>query len=188
MILNLTDAKLILQISGSDLDNAINAILPGLNQWVLDYCGFPFDETSITYTATTIAFNESAGTITDTASGFGSFGNDTDIRVWGSDDNSRIFSITTAAAGTLTLDTGWSVIEESAGQSVKITRIRWKDGLKNAVAMCLGELLQPSKISGVDSESLADWSVKYTTGLSESAFSATAIGYLRQYRTVRWLR
>jgi len=188
MILNSTDAKLILQISGSGQDTNIAVILPQLNQWVLEYCGYPYDETSIDYSANTIAFNESVGTITDTASGFGSFTANTDILVEGSDDNNRIFSLSTAAAGTLTLDTGWSLIEEALGNSITITRIRWKDGLKNAVAMCLGELLQSSKISGVKSKSLADCSVTYSSGINQGSFSTEALSQLQLYRTIKWMR
>lgn len=188
MILNPTDAKAILQITDTSKDAAIAAILPSLNQWILDYCGYPYTETSITYTANTIAFNETAGTITDTAEGFGSFTDSIDILVSGSNDNNREISIATSVAGTLTLDTGWELIQEALGDSITITRIRWKDGLKNAVAMCLGELLQPAKISGVDSKSLADYSIKYTTSLSENSFSTQAIGVLRQYKSIRWMR
>lgn len=189
MILNSTDAKLILQITSESFDDTINQILPTLNQWVLEYCGYPYDETSIEYRSTEIAFDESAGTITDASSGFASFKANNDILVSGTNDNNRIYSIKTVTTDNImTLDTGWSLIEEALGKSTNIVRVRWKDGLKNAVAFCLGELLNPAKISGVESKSIADFSEKYTTSLSKNAFSPQAIGYLTQFRTVKWMR
>lgn len=75
------------------------------------------------YTASTIAFVEggaSADTITDSANGFGSFAANDVITVTGSTRNNGTYTVTTAAAGTLTLSTG-QLNTEAAGQSVTIT-------------------------------------------------------------------
>jgi len=78
---------------------------------------------------TGIAFVDGGGssdTITDTASGFGSFGASDKIRVIGSASNDGDYQLTNAADGTLTMATA-SLTAETAGESVTIYQIPKED-------------------------------------------------------------
>jgi hypothetical protein len=78
---------------------------------------------------TGIAFVDGGGssdTITDTASGFGSFGASDKIRVIGSASNDGDYQLTNASAGTLTVETG-TFTAETASESVTIYQIPKED-------------------------------------------------------------
>ena len=82
--------------------------------------------TTTTYTVSTIAFtNANPDTITDSANGFGSFQSGQHILVTGSTSNDGTYYVSTAAAGTLTLQLSDSLTVESAGASVTITAITY---------------------------------------------------------------
>lgn len=82
--------------------------------------------TTTTYTASTIAFtNANPDTITDSGSGFGSFQSGQHILVSGSTSNDGSYYVSTAAAGTLTLQSSDSLTVESAGASITITAITY---------------------------------------------------------------
>jgi len=79
-----------------------------------------------TYTASTIAFNDAnPDTITDSASGFGDFASGMMILVSGSASNDGVYVVSTAAAGTLTLDTSEALTAEAVGESVTITAMTY---------------------------------------------------------------
>jgi hypothetical protein len=79
-----------------------------------------------TYTASTISFAEAnPDTIDDSASGFGSFQAGQAIYVTGSTSNDGTYTIATAAAGTLTLQTADDLATEAAGDSVTITAMSY---------------------------------------------------------------
>ena len=83
------------------------------------------EDMQVFYSASTIAFVDggvSTDTITDSASGFGDFGTTDKIRIIGSASNDGDYTLTNAAAGTLTVATG-SFTAESAGESVTIYQI-----------------------------------------------------------------
>lgn len=81
---------------------------------------------TVTYTATTIAFNDAnPDTITDSGSGMGSFEAGQTITVSGSTSNDGTYVISTAAAGTLTLQTADSLTAEVAGDSVTIAAVTY---------------------------------------------------------------
>ena len=78
---------------------------------------------------TGIAFVDGGGssdTITDTASGFGSFGASDKIRVIGSASNDGDYQLTNASAGTLTVETG-TFTAETASESITIYQIPKED-------------------------------------------------------------
>lgn len=80
-------------------------------------------ETVVNYTASTIAFVDSnPDTITDTANGFGSFTANMKLQVQGStsNDGTDHLTVNTAAAGTLTLDSGDAITTEAAGSSITL--------------------------------------------------------------------
>jgi hypothetical protein len=81
---------------------------------------------TVTYTASTISFADAnPDTIDDSASGFGSFSSSQDVLVSGSTSNDGVWSVNTAAAGTLTLQTSDVLTTEAAGDSVTVTAVTY---------------------------------------------------------------
>jgi hypothetical protein len=81
---------------------------------------------TVTYQAATIAFNNAnPDTITDSANGFGSFASGQQVLVSGSDSNDGTYTVQTAAAGTLTLQSADNLTAEAAGETVTITAITY---------------------------------------------------------------
>jgi hypothetical protein len=81
---------------------------------------------TVTYTASTISFADAdPDTIDDSANGFGSFSSSQDVLVSGSTSNDGVWSVNTAAAGTLTLQTTDVLTAEVAGDSVTVTAVTY---------------------------------------------------------------
>jgi hypothetical protein len=81
---------------------------------------------TVTYTAATITFNDAnPDTITDSASGFGDFQDGQQILVSGSSSNDGTYTVSTAVAGTLTLQSADTLTAEAAGESVTIIPITY---------------------------------------------------------------
>ncbi len=81
-------------------------------------------ESATTINADTIAFNDAnPDTITDSGAGFGSFTSGKSVKVEGSPKNDGIYLVTTAAAGTLTLDAAEKLVAESVGATITITEL-----------------------------------------------------------------
>lgn len=166
-IITTAEVKTFLQISGSTYDTLIAALIPKIQDWVVNYCNNPFHVITKKMYATTIAFVDSdPDTITDSASGFVSAGftDAIDVHVEGSIDNDGIYAVDTVAAGTLTLASGESLIAEDAGSGVVITRVRFPQGIKLPVARLIGFDMQKNNMISVKSQSLGDYSVNYAGG------------------------
>jgi hypothetical protein len=93
-------------------------------EWYSLYKTRQFD--TVLYTAATIAFNDAnPDTITDSANGFGSFASGMQVLVSGSTSNDGTYTVQTAAAGTLTLQSADNLTAEAAGESVTVTAINY---------------------------------------------------------------
>jgi hypothetical protein len=81
---------------------------------------------TVVYTASTISFaNSNPDTIDDSANGFGNFKADMEVFVSGSTSNDGIYSIGTAAAGSLTLQNADGLTVEAASASITITALSY---------------------------------------------------------------
>jgi len=122
-IVNTAEASGIALIVTNFLNEGQN-VLYNLDNWVELYQQRMFK--TVTYAASTIAFADSdPDTITDSASGMGDFSAGMEVLVSGSTSNDGIYTIETAAAGTLTLQTADSLTVEAAGESVTISAITY---------------------------------------------------------------
>lgn len=81
---------------------------------------------TVTYTAATISFADAnPDTIDDSANGFGSFEADMEVIVTGSTNNSSLFKLATAAAGSLVLQGSDTLTAEAAGSNITITAVSY---------------------------------------------------------------
>jgi len=161
-IITSAEVKTLLQISGSTYDTLIATLIPLVQEKINTYCGEPFSVSDIYVASDTIAFvNGSPSTITDSDSGFvtGGFTDSIDVQVEGSVSNDGVYAVSTSVAGTLTLESGETLVNESAGNDVVITRVIFPKGIKLDVADYIAFLM--IKQHGVSSESLGDYSVTY---------------------------
>jgi hypothetical protein len=172
-IITRTTAKTLLQISSTTYDTVIDALIPQLQNWVVEYLQNHFHVNDIYLTASTIAFVDSTtDTITDSDSGFvdADFTDSIDVEVEGSDRNDGIYAVDTVVAGTLTLASGETLTTEAAGESVTITRVKFPSAIQLGVSKLIGYHLDTKNYKGVQSESLADHSISYFQ-------NSTSVGY-----------
>jgi hypothetical protein len=185
----LGEYKRLMGITNDDLDDQLNIMIPAVEDFVVNKTNNDFKIASVSYQSNTIAFVESdPPTITDTEEQFLEefFPSDTRIVVEDSLNNNRHFYCTTAAAGTLTLETGEDVIAEDAGDAfVTITRVRFPKGVKLIIAEMLKYELKRNAYNDSDrevkSEKIGDYSVAYGGTDSGSEYPKSIMSKLMAY-------
>lgn len=107
-----------------DLINEAQNLLFTESNWYSLYATRLFK--TVVYNAATIAFNDAnPDTITDSANGFGDFQDGMQVLVSGSTSNDGTYTVDTAAAGTLTLQSTDALTAEAASASITITAITY---------------------------------------------------------------
>jgi hypothetical protein len=130
-----TEIKTLLQISGSAYDTLIDALIPAVQDFIVQYCNNNFINKNIYLNGSSISFihnAETADTIMDEDENFveALFADGMDILVEGSYNNDGMYLVGTVAAGTLTLDTGETLVTEDEGTAIRITRVVFPKALK----------------------------------------------------------
>lgn len=155
-IITSAEAKALLQISASTYDTLIATLIPLVQAEIVQKTNNAFLLIEDRISATTIAFvSGSPATITDTDAGFVEAGisSGCDILVDGSKENDGIYNVQIAVAGTLTLATGETLVDEVLGEDVVITKVKWPKGIKLDAAHIINYFLtKQGKL--VNSESL----------------------------------
>jgi len=163
-IITRTNAKTLLQISSTTYDTVIDALIPQLQNWAVEYLNNRFHVNDIYINASTIAFvSASPATITDSDSGFvdAGFTDSIDIDVQQSARNDGIYAVSTVVAGTITLATGEALTTEAAGESVLITKVQFPASIQLWISKLIAFNLDTKNFKGIASESLADHSISY---------------------------
>lgn len=195
-IMTVAEVKVLLQISDATYDTIIAALLPVVQDFIVTYCGnglFKDDNKQIA-DSISIAFVEgggSADTITDSDSEFisvGEFEADMDIAVEGAISNDGIYTIDTVIAGIITLVTDDDLVDEAAGESVTITRMKWPKGIQKFVAQMIWEDIVNMKNSNVKSEKIGDYAVTFFKEATTEAggYSESILAGLNNWRCVRF--
>lgn len=136
-------------------DNLISTLIPIIQDKVIKYTRNDFLNKNVQIDGAFAFVNGSPDTITDSQEGFV----DADIvagdyRIRFSKHNSGIVTVSSVAAGTLTLSTTTTVVNESADNSILITQVKWPAGIDVDVANLINYYLSPKKGQGIKSESL----------------------------------
>lgn len=106
---------------------------------------------TVNYTAATITFNNAnPDTLTDSANGFGSFESGMQILVSGSSSNDGAYTVDTAAAGTLTLQSADNLTAEAAGESVTILAVTYPVPTDWARTISMLDTTNDTKLKEVD--------------------------------------
>lgn len=193
-IVTLEQVKALKGISDNTYDTQISTLIPIIQSQIVAITRNKFKLDEPAYTAETIAFvdnDPSADTITDSESEFVTqdFEGITDLCVEDSVKNDGIYHVDTVVAGTITLQTTESLINESAGNEVVLTWVKFPDDLKQVASDMIWFKIQRQSGVGVKSESLGDYSYTLETGSGSGGFAgypAEIIAGLRPYILVSY--
>ena len=146
MIATRAEVKAFLQIPALNTayDSLIDSLLRPVQEWLFSYCHnwFEVGVDTVYIQATTISFvNGSPATIVDSDENFlnAGFADGMHIRVKGSLFNNGVFKVATVTDSTITLDSLESLINEDLAQYVKITVVRFDEGIKLPYKSLIGE-------------------------------------------------
>lgn len=162
-------------------DDRINEEIVSVTNIIHNYCYDTFRRKTtsgaLIYNQADLAF--SATTITDSASGFGSFYDNDSIEIYGSDRNDGYYTVGTALAGSLTVDR--TLITETT-DDVIVYALNYPIGLQRIAArMVAYDVWQRYDRQGNTSENYGNYSASYGTvnGLS---YPTDIVEGLNQYR------
>ena len=179
------EVKELMQIKNSDLDVEIQAYIPIVQQFILDYCNNLFLNGSVYYYSSGIAFvngGDSVDTITDSNSGFvdAFFHANMDLYIDNSYNNCFHVFVESIVAGTLTLSKYDSLVNEAAGnRTIYLVKAEFSASLKMTAAKMINFNLQKVNNEGIKSKSLADWSETY---LGEGGYPKKLLQQLEPFR------
>lgn len=146
-------------------DALITMLIPIVQDKVIQYTRNDFLNKNVQISGAYAFVNGTPDTITDENENF--VENDVvagDYRIRFSKHNNGIVTVSSVAAGTLTLSTTTTVVDEDADNTLIITQVKWPDGIEYDVAALIGGSLTPLQGAGVKSESLpGGYSVTYAT-------------------------
>ena len=188
-IITLANAKILLQITGSDSDALINKLIPDVQSFIisktnnffevgdnynpnLDYqfptppISGPYDPYKVVLMSNTISFNASAKTILDSDSNFvnAGFKANMDIRVQYSVGNDGIFGISTVAAGVITLDSSSVIFDEDNSTYVRLAWVKFPQDLEDVAADLIRIGLTRNDSEEAESERVGNTNFKYVAG------------------------
>lgn len=161
MIITKDQVKDILRITDSDLDDEISLYIPYVQDDLCAYLSNYFESGLITYQASTIAFVKGdPDTITDSDSKFvlEGFAAGDDVAIEYAYDNTGLHSLSTVAAGTLTLTSSNNLVSMSPSDtnhpigSVKISRVNWPQELRLVAAKMVYFLIDNPRPDDVQAE------------------------------------
>lgn len=175
-IVTVADAKTILGITDSTYDTQLEFFLPLVEKDIVSYIGHAFQDGYV-YRESGAALHLHRGDsdtydfITDDEEEFSEKGflSGMDIAIEGGWSNVGIYTVETASTNKLILDEYEELIDQEQNNTkddhymglIRISRIKWPKELKITAAKMAWYLIDNSKISDVQSESLDDYSVTY---------------------------
>ena len=183
-IITTAEVKTILQISGSDKDTYIAAMIPIMQDYITDYCNDVFLNEDIYVDGATFSF--SSRTVSDSDSGFvaAGFVSGMDIFIEGSYSNNGLYSLNTVAAASMTTTSADPVsrvfVAEDAGANLTIYHVQFPQALKMACANMIGYQMSKQNLENVSSEKVGDYSVSYADVTGE--YPSNILSTLKHYK------
>jgi len=167
-----------LRITGSDYNTYLSAIIPDVQEFVMNLCNNRFHQKTVYISASSIACVKGApDTIADSNSKFveAYFAAGMDIDIQDTLNNNSIKVIATVAAGTLTLTSTNELIDEVEGlTTVTITRVVFPVGIKLAVAKLIKYYIETNSILATDKDiksvRIGEFEETYSDGFANTEF------------------
>lgn len=179
MITDLSTVKTFLGITDSSKDSIINLLLPSVQEEIIQSVKNYF-KTDVNYTSNTFSFVALNSTINDSLSKFvennilaGTY------LVENSLLNDGIITITTSTIGIV--QTSESLLNESAGNTVSITRLNFPKDIQLLASKMIGFTL--ANTYNVKSETLSKYSIEYfASDKMLSGYPSSIMSVLLKYR------
>jgi len=193
MIATLDEIKELLQIPASTetYDGLIKSLIPTVQEWLLEHLNnyFMVAEEDVYLISTAIVFNNaSPPTIANSDDEFvdAGFVDDMHLRFQGSLYNDGIYEIETVAAGTLTLATAETLMDEDKEQEITINVVKFKKGLKHVFSALIGEDLKNSFTAGenVISESVGNTNFSFGGSKIKGSYPPELLAKLSPFKRV----
>ena len=168
MITTASEVKARLNITSSDYDTWIGAILDEVELEFIKLTGNKFLNNKVSYSNSQVTFTNSTGIIACANALLST--NEYFVTGWyfveGSVHNDGWKQITNVSETELTSAT--TLVDEDAGYNIKIQKADFPDNVKSVLALMVGERLQRDyKATGIRSESIGSYSVTYEDGYSK---------------------
>ncbi len=193
MIITLSQAKALLQITSVTYDTVMQSLIPIVQDDVIRYCNTAFQDRSIYSEGSALAtVRGDPDTITDSESNWANYGFLTGMTVYiegGGGTNMGAYDVASVAAGTLTLTSVNQLIDQDIDDTaaqpfniLRVSRINWPAGIELPAASMIWYQVKNVKQDGVKSERIDDYAVTY--GDSRAAYPDTVLQSLNKYRVV----
>ena len=192
-IITKEQAKSLVGITASTYDTQIAALIPVMQDWIVEYLNNKFLDNTVRMGSSNLTFvDDTPATITDSSSLFIENGDNKtyfydgmDLEIHGTYRNDKIVEIDTVAAGTLTLASGETLVDEDAEDDntyVLLTRINWPTGIQRPFARLLLFDLK-MKNPALKSRSLADYTETYA---GEGDYPPDLLKAFTSWKKMRW--
>lgn len=202
-IITTAEVKTLLSLTGSVYDTAIAALIPYVQADLCEYLNTYFQDgyvyrksgsaLVITRGATSSGTTQ-ADKMTDADALFIAKGflSGMDVAIEGGYSNVGIHSIASLDASTMKFTSTGTLISQDPNSTLDnnyigtllISRVNWPRGIKRVVAQIIWYNIQRQKETGVQSESIDDYSVTYAP-LSSGGYPPHIVSALATYRKVR---
>ncbi len=188
-IVSRSEVKTLLKISDTSQDTYIDALIPGIEDYITDFLSNYFVVPGVRVIGSTLALVAgSPATITDSGNGFldAGFADGVVIRVSGSWFNDGYYLVNTVEAGTLTLASSETLVNETPDTTQPITVVLAKipSAVKVAAAQMIGHKIDNR--DGIASEKVGNYSVTYSGDVSKSGYPDRIINAIRPFKRVHF--
>lgn len=192
MIATLAEVKSILGITNTSLDVRIQALMPIVQNRIIEYCKNTFAMNDIVYTSDSIYFVNTDSKIKDDAGLFitdGLLKNAADVCITYSLHNNRNFTVNTETTVTETVITvDEEIVEEPNDDDYAVTvrRVEYPYGLKDIFSNMINTKILMDEISGglVKSKKLETFSVTFATENMAAGYLKSDWEALSTYRKI----
>lgn len=185
MLITTNKIKSLLNISNTDNDNFIKALIPIVEQDICTLCKNDFIDCEFDFISSNkISFNSTENSLNLTGiESKGFIAGDT-IRVYKSLRNDQIFTIESIETNKLILDSIDEVTQEYSGENIYVAKVKYPPGLKMIFAQMINFLVNENQeeTSNVKSEKMDDYSITYED--KSSGYSSSILSKLYNYRQV----
>ena len=194
MIITLSQAKALLQITNTTYDTVIQSLIPIVQDDAIRYCNTAFQDNSIFSEGSALAtVRGDPDTITDSESNWVNYGFLGGMTVYiegGGGTNMGAYDVDSVAVGTLTLKSVNQLIDQDIDDAdaqpfniLRVSRINWPVGIELPAAQMVWFQVKNIKQDDVKSERIDDYAVTY--GDSQASYPDRILQSLNKYRLVR---
>lgn len=194
MIIEVTEVKEILQITGPEYDSVIAKLIPKIQDFVFTYCNNYFEVATdiIGLETTALIFVSGSPSKIQNSDGYlieAGFIEGMDIRVKGSLYNDGVYHIDTISAGEIELSADDSLTDEDYEAKVSLSMVKFPKGIKLPIAKLIGEDLKNtfSTQEKVISEQVGNTNFSYGGSKVKGEYPAELLAGLKPWKRITFV-